>query len=432
MMISVETVSGLERRMKVQVPAERIEKEVDSRLEKYGRTAKIKGFRPGKVPMKVIRQRYGGQVRQEVLGEVLQASYFEAISQEKLRPAGSPRIEPGDAQQGQDLEYVATFEVYPEVDLRNHEGITVERPVADISQSDVDEMVESLRRQRAEWEVTDAVADAGHRLVVKFEGTLDGEAFPGGSGEEVPVVLGEGGMLPDFEQGLMGMKAGEARDIRVAFPDDYGAEHLAGKTADFRVEALRVEAQRLPELNEDFCTTFGIREGGVEKLREEVLDSMRREAEQTARRKQKEQVMEGLLAGNEVDLPGVLVEDEIRGLRESTARRMGVDPADSSKLPPRETFEEPARRRVKLGLLVAEVIRRAEIELDKTRVRERIRELAADYRNPEEVVKLYTSNRQMMDRLEMEVMEEQVVDWLLDRAEITEKPIQFKELMNKD
>jgi trigger factor len=432
MMVSVETVSGLERRMKVQVPAERIEKEVDSRLERYGRTAKIKGFRPGKVPMKVIRQRYGGQVRQEVLGEVLQASYFEAISQEQLRPAGNPQIEPGNADQGQDLEYVATFEVYPEVDLKGHEGIAVEKPVADIGDSDIDEMIESLRRQRAEWEEIDSISDTGHRVVVKFEGTLEGEAFPGGSGEEVPVTLGDGGMLPDFEAGLMGMRAGEEKDIKVAFPEDYGAEHLAGKTADFHVTALRVEQQKLPEINEEFCTAFGIREGGVDKLREEVLDSMRREAEQTVRRQLKEQIMDGLLRGNEVALPAVLVEDEIRSLRESTARRMGADPADASKLPPRETFEEPARRRVKLGLLVAEVIRRAEIELDKNRVRERVRELAADYRNPEEVVKLYTSNRQMMDRLEMEVMEEQVVDWLLDRAELTEKSIQFKELMNKE
>jgi len=432
MMVSVETVSGLERRMKVQVPAERIEKEVDSRLERYGRTAKIKGFRPGKVPMKVIRQRYGGQVRQEVLGEVLQASYFEAISQEKLRPAGNPRIEPGNAEQGQDLEYVATFEVYPEVDLKSHEGIAVEKPVADIGDSDIDDMIESLRRQRAEWEEIEAAADVGHRLIVKFEGTLEGEAFAGGSGDEVPVVLGEGGMLPDFEAGLTGMQSGEERDIRVAFPEDYGAEHLAGRTADFHVTALRVEQQRLPEVDDEFCAAFGIREGGVGKLREEVLDSMRREAEQTVHRKLKEQIMDGLLAGNEVDLPAVLVEDEIRSLRDATARRMGIDPADASKLPPRETFEEPARRRVKLGLLVAEVIRRAEIELDKNRVRERIRELAADYRNPEEVVKLYTSNRQMMDRLEMEVMEEQVVDWLLERANLTEKAIQFKELMNKD
>jgi trigger factor len=395
MMVSVETVGGLERRMKVQVPAERIEKEVDSRLQRVGKTAKIKGFRPGKVPMKVIRQRYGGQVRQEVLGEVMQMSYFEAISQEKLRPAGHPRIEPGNTGQGEDLEYVATFEVYPEVALQGHEDLAVEKPVAEI-------------------------------------GKIDGEAFPGGSGEDVPVVLGQGGMLPDFENGLIGMRAGDEKDITVTFPDDYGAENLAGRTADFHVTARRVETQKLPEIDDDFCAAFGIGEGGVAKLREEVLDSMRRELEQTVQSRLKEQIMQGLLDRNEVELPGSLVDDEIRSLREAAARRMGVDPSDPNNLPPRESFEAVAQRRVKLGLLVAEVIRQAGIELDKERVRERVRRLAADYRDPEEVVKLYTGNRQLMDQLEMEVMEEQVVDWLIERAEISEKDIGFKELMRPE
>ncbi|KPK59607.1 MAG: trigger factor [Gammaproteobacteria bacterium SG8_31] len=432
MMVSVETVGGLERRMKVQVPAERIEKEVDSRLQRVGKTAKIKGFRPGKVPMKVIRQRYGGQVRQEVLGEVMQMSYFEAISQEKLRPAGHPRIEPGNTGQGEDLEYVATFEVYPEVALQGHEGLAVEKPVAEIGESDIDDMIDNLRRQRADWEEVDAAAESGHRVIVNFEGKIDGEAFPGGSGEDVPVVLGQGGMLPDFENGLIGMRAGDEKDITVTFPDDYGAENLAGRTADFHVTARRVETQKLPEIDDDFCAAFGIGEGGVAKLREEVLDSMRRELEQTVQSRLKEQIMQGLLDRNEVELPGSLVDDEIRSLREAAARRMGVDPSDPNNLPPRESFEAVAQRRVKLGLLVAEVIRQAGIELDKERVRERVRRLAADYRDPEEVVKLYTGNRQLMDQLEMEVMEEQVVDWLIERAEISEKDIGFKELMRPE
>ncbi len=432
MMVSVETVGGLERRMKVQVPAERIEKEVDSRLERVGRTARIKGFRPGKVPMKVIRQRYGSQVRQEVLGEVMQMSYFEAISQEKLRPAGHPRIEPGNTDQGHDLEYTAVFEVYPDVELKGHEGLAVEKPTAEIAETDIDDMIENLRRQRAEWEESEQAAETGCRIIVDFKGTLDGEPFEGGSGEEVPVVLGQGGMLPDFEAGLVGMTAGAEKDISVSFPENYGAEELAGRTAEFHVTARRVETQRLPEVDDDFCAAFGITEGGVSKLRDEVLDSMRRELDQTVQARMKEQVMDGLLEGNEVELPVALVEEEIRSLREAAARRMGVDPADPSNLPPRDSFEEVAQRRVKLGLLVAEVIRKGDIELDKERVRERVRQLAADYGNPEEVVKLYTQNRQLMDRLEMEVMEEQVVNWLLERAQISEKPIAFKELMRPD
>jgi trigger factor len=430
MMVSVETTGGLERRMKVQVPADRIENEVDTRLQSYGKTAKIKGFRPGKVPMKVIRQRYGGQIRQEVLGEVMQSSYFEAISQEKLRPAGGPRIEPDKVEQGQDLEYTAIFEVYPEFELKGHEGIEVDRPVAEIGDEDIEEMMSNLRRQRSEWLEIEGAAEPGHRVIVDFEGKLDGESFTGGSGQEVPIVLGEGGMLPDFEGGLTGMSANEEKDIKVSFPEEYGAEELAGKVADFHVKVTKVEERELPELDDEFCKAFGIQEGGVDKLRDEVADNMRREMEQTVRLKLKEQIMDGLLARNELDLPGVLVEDEIRGLRESAARRMGVDPSEASNLPPRDTVEEPARRRVKLGLLVAEIIRQSEIQLDQTRVRERIKELAAGYRNPDEVIKLYTGNRQLMDQLEMEIMEEQVVDWLIERAVIRENAMPFKELMN--
>ena len=237
-------------------------------------------------------------------------------------------------------------------------------------------------------------------------------------------------MLPDFEGGLTGMSANEEKDIKVSFPEEYGAEELAGKVADFHVKVTKVEERELPELDDEFCKAFGIQEGGVDKLRDEVADNMRREMEQTVRLKLKEQIMDGLLARNELDLPGVLVEDEIRGLRESAARRMGVDPSEASNLPPRDTVEEPARRRVKLGLLVAEIIRQSEIQLDQTRVRERIKELAAGYRNPDEVIKLYTGNRQLMDQLEMEIMEEQVVDWLIERAVIRENAMPFKELMN--
>ena len=432
MMVSVETVGGLERRMKVQVPAERIEKEVDSRLERYGKTAKIKGFRPGKVPMKVIRQRYGGQVRQEVLGEVMQSSYFEAISQEKLRPAGGPRIEPEQTDQGQDLEYTAVFEIYPEVSLQGHEDLAVEKPLAEVAETDIDDMMENLRRQRAEWETREKPSETGDRVVVDFDGTLDGEAFSGGTGQEVPIVLGEGGMLPDFEAGLTGMSAGEEKTVQVAFPEDYGVENLAGKTADFEVVMHRVEVQKLPELDDAFCRGFGVSEGGLQKLREEVADNMHREVDQKVRMRLKQQVMDGLLEGNDVELPGVLVEDEIRNLQAMAAQQMGIDPTSTEHLPPRESFEEPARRRVKLGLLVAEVIRQAEIELDQGRVRERIRQLAAGYSDPEEVIKLYTGNRQMMERLEMEIMEEQVVDWLLEHARIEEKAISFKELMKPE
>jgi trigger factor len=431
MMVSVESTGGLERRMTVQVPAERIENEIDSRLASVGKNARIKGFRPGKVPMSVIRQRYGGQVRQEVLGEVVQSSYAEAIAKESLRPAGGPRIEPGPIEEGKGLEYTATFEVYPEIELKGAEGIAVTRAVAEIEDEDVDRMLDNLRRQRVEWDEVERAAAHTDRVTVDFSGAIDGEPFPGGSGEDVPVVLGEGQMLADFEAGLEGAAAGDEKDIKVAFPEDYGAAELAGKTADFHVRVRKVESQRLPELDDRFALSFGISEGGLAKLRDEVKENMRREMEQTVRGRLREQLLAGLLEANELELPRVLVDDEIRSMQENAIRRMGGEITDQTQLPPREPLEEPARRRVRLGLLVAEVIRSAGIELDQERARRRVMELAAGTGNPEEALRFYTSNRQVMDRIEMDVIEEQVVDWLLERARVTEETTTFSELMER-
>jgi len=432
MMVSVEATGALERRMKVQVPADKIESEIDSRLAGVGKTARIKGFRPGKVPMSVIKQRYGTQVRQEVLGEIMQSSYFDAIKDENLRPAGGPRIEPDTIEQGQDLHYTATFEVYPEVKLDGHEGIAVDRLVVEIEQEDIDNMMENLRRQRSEWEEVDRQAEDTDRVTVDFKGTIDGEPFAGGEGSGVPIVLGEGGMLPDFENGLSGVSAGEEKDIKVGFPADYGVADLAGRTADFRVAASKVEMCKLPDIDDEFCRGFGVEEGGVEKLRQEVKDNMTRELEQRTRRAMKQQVLDGLREAHTVELPAVLVEDEIRSMQESAVRRMGGEITDNTELPPREPLEEPARRRVQLGLLVAEVIRVGEIELDRQKTRERIGELAANYPNPDEVIKLYAGNPQLVERIEMEVMEDQVVDWLLERASMSDQPSSFKELMAQD
>ncbi len=429
MMVSVETTAGLERRMTIQVPAEQIESEIDSRLRRYGKTAKIKGFRPGKVPMQVVRQRYGGQVREEVLGEMIRSSFVEALGQEKLRPAGGPRIEPSKVEQGVDLEFTATFEVYPEIALSGHEGMKIQRPTAEIAESDIDDMMDRLRRQRAEWVAVDRAAVDGDQLTVDFTGTLDGEPFSGGEGEKVPVVLGRGGMLQDFENGLLGMRVGEEKEVSVDFPDDYGAAELAGRTAIFRVTAREVAEEKLPEIDDEFCQAFGISEGGVDRLRKEVSENMAREMAQAARSQMKRQVLDQLVDANEAELPRVLVDEEIRVMQESAARRMGLDPSDASSLPPRETLEPQASRRVKLGLLVAEVIGQAKIELDPSRVRQRLMELAASYGSPEEVIKLYTSNRQMMGQIEAEVMEEQVVDWLIERAETTDQATSFADLM---
>ncbi len=428
MQVSVEATNGLERRMKVQIPADQIESEVDQRLRRVGKTAKLKGFRPGKVPFKVIRKEYGGQVRREVLSEVMQSSFTEAITREKLRPAGGPRIEADEVEQGQDLQYTAVFEIYPEIEISDVSSIAVEKPVAEILKEDIDAMVENLRQQRADWETVDRAASDGDQVTVDYSGTLDGEAFDGGKGEAVPIVLGAGRMLPDFERGLEGIAAGESRSFDVAFPEDYPAENLASKTANFAAAAKSVEQQVLPELDEEFCKAFGVDDGDVEKLGEEVASHMRKEMEQKVKQILKAAVLDKLLEANPIELPQALVDDEVTQLQHDTARRLGQ--ADGAQLPPREPFEEQARRRVSLGLLINEVIKTQNIEIDKTKVSAHITDLADGYPEPEAVIKAYNSQATLMAQAEVTVLEQQVVDWLLEQAKITETQIAFKELMN--
>ena len=431
MMVSVESAEGLERRMRVQVPADRIESEVASRLESVGRTAKIKGFRPGKVPKKVIVQRYGAQVRQEVIGEIMQSTYFEALTQEKLRPAGGPRIEPNNTSEGEDLDYTAVFEVYPELDVLGLDSLSITRPQVEIGDSDLDDMIERLRRQRATWEVADKAAEDGDRITVDFHGTIDGEPFSGGQGEEVPIVIGRGGMLDDFEEGLRGMSAGDEKSVSVAFPESYGATELAGKTAVFAVKARQVEVERLPELDDDFAKSFAVEDGSIDSLRKEVADNMRREADQVIRGRLRDSAFRGVLEANpDVELPEVLVEEEIRSLRQDAARRMGG--GEDAELPPREPFEEEGRRRVALGLLVGEIIRAAGIDLDQARVRQRLEAIAAGSGQPEASMKRYAEHRQLMAQIENQVLEEQVVDWLLEKASVTDQSVAFSELMESN
>lgn len=428
MMVSVEATGNLERRMHVKVPAERIEGEIESRLRQVGRTAKLQGFRPGKIPAKIIRQKYGSQVRREVLSEFMQSSYSEALQREKLVPAGGPQIEPESVSEGEDLAYVATFEIYPEIELRDVERIPVERPAVEITAADVDEMLESLRRQKATWETVGRPAGEGDQVVVDFDGTIKGEPIPRGRGEKVPVVLGSGGMLPDFEKALKGVEAGEEKSFKVKYPKDYPVEELAGRKADFTAKVHEVQEQRLPALDDELAKAFGVEEGGVEALRRDVERNMRRELELKRRADLKEQVLGGLLARNPVEIPKSLHEQEMHTLQHDAMRRLGIE--DHDQAPPKESFAEPAERRVKLGLLVQELIRTENIELDRERVRERVVEMFADYENPEQYVTSFLSNPQFMAQIEPSVLEDQAVDWLLGKAEETRRELGFGEYMN--
>ncbi|MCP1727084.1 trigger factor [Natronospira proteinivora] len=430
MQVSVESDGGLKRRMKVQVPAERVDQEVDSRLRDLGRKAKLPGFRPGKVPFKVMRQQYGDQVRAEVINEVVRSTWSEALEQESLRPAGGPEINEVHSKPGEELEYEASFEIYPEIELESIAGETVERPKVEITEDDVDAMLENLRSQHADWKVVERGAEEGDQVRLDFEGRIDGEVFEGGSGEDVSIELGAGRLLKDFEEGLKGAKAGDDLTLKVNFPEDYGSEDLAGKQAEFSVKVHEVQEKDLPELNDEFCEKFGITEGGVDKLREEVKDNMGRELDQTVRGQVKEAVMEKLLAKHEVDVPQAMVDQEIESLKQDTMQRMGIqDPSQAPELP-NDMFQEQASRRVKLGLLMGEVIKKHELKPEEPHITKVLERLTAGQPNGEEMAKQYRANPQAMQQIQSMALEEQVVDALLGEVEIKDVEKGFRDVMN--
>jgi len=425
MQVSVESTSALERRMTVGVPAERIESEVNKRLQQTASRAKVPGFRPGKVPMSVIRQRYEDSARQEALGDLIQATYYEAIVAQKLNPAGAPAVEPKVFEKGKDLEYVATFEVFPEIQLAGFEGLTIKRQQAEVQDSDVDNMLEILRKQNTRFEAVERAAENGDQLNIDFVGKIDGEAFAGGSAKGTPLVLGSGRMIPGFEEALVGVKAGEERVINPTFPADYQNLDLAGKTAEFTITVNSVSAPQLPELNDEFFALFGIKEGGIDGFRAEVRKNMERELRQAIKSKVKNQVMEGLLAANPVEVPKALIANEVNRLRVQAVQQFGGNIKPDQL--PAELFEEQAKRRVVLGLIVAEVVKKTELKPDENRVRELIEEMASAYQEPQQVVAWYLKNEQQLNEVRSVVLEEQVVDTVLQQAKVTDKAVSYEE-----
>jgi trigger factor len=427
MQVSVEASAGLERRMNVQVPAEQVEKEIVSRLVSVGRSAKIQGFRPGKIPAKVIRQRYGAQVRQEVLQELLQSSYSEAVMQEKLQPAGSPTIEPGNLEEGQDLSYTAIFEVYPEVDLKGLNSIKIEQPEADITEADIDTMLENLRKQRADWQAAERKAADGDQVTLDFEGTLKGEPFDGGSSKDFKVVLGDGAMLPDFEKNLQGVAAGTEKSFKLKFPKDYHAADLAGQKVEFAITVAEVAEQVLPEINEEFIKAYGIESGSVDELRKDISANMERELEAKCKAESKRQLNEGMLEANPIEVPGVMVSQECEAMQKDAMQRMGI--SDMAQAPGLESFRDVAEKRVRLGLLMSAVIQENGIELDQALVTAKVDEMCAPYDNPDEIRNIYMQNQQFLGQIQNMVIEEQVISFLMEQGEVSSKKVPFKDLM---
>lgn len=426
MQVSLTATGGLERRLEVAVPAQKVAAEVDQRLKSISRTARLKGFRPGKAPFGVIRQQYGTQVHAEVVGDLMRSSFAEAVSKEQLKPAGGPQIEPLSMDPGSDLKYVATFEVLPELKLAAVEGLSIERPSADVTEADVGDMLESLRSQRPVFTEVDREAHDTDRVTVDFDGRIDGAAFQGGEGRDVLVVLGEGQLMAEFERGIQGARAGEQRSASLVFPADHPNKDLAGKTAEFAIAVKKVEERSLPVLDDAFAVEFGVKEGGVATLREEVRKSMERELADAVRGKVRVQVMDALHSAHPIEVPRGLVDETVQEMQVDMARRLGSK--DASQLPKRENFEPAAKRRVALGLIVGELLRSADLKVDRARVQTRLEELASAYPNSDEVRRAYLQNADAMRQIESSVLEEQLVEWILGRARVTDQPSSFKEL----
>lgn len=433
MQVSIETTSGLERRMTVGVPASVVESAVSARLQEAAGNIRMNGFRKGKVPMKVVKGRFGRGVRQEVLGEVMSKSYYDAISEQNLKPAGQPRIEPKTLEEGKDLEFVAIFEVYPEVTLGDFSKMKVEKMVAEVTDENIDKMVENLRQQRQSWEPITRQAKNKDRLVIDFVGTIDGEEFEGGSGKGVNLILGSGRMIPGFEKGLLKKKAGDEVVLDLEFPEDYQNKDVAGKPVQFTVQINSASTPVLPELNDEFFAVFGIDEGGEEAFRKEVAANMNRELKNASKAKLKNRVMDALLKEHKIDLPLSLIRNEIDSLRQQALQQFGggkksIDPS----MLPDELFKEQAERRIALGLILGEVIKVKELKADPEQVKSMVEDIASTYETPDEVVRWYYSNRDQLAAVESSVLEDQAFDAILADAKVSEKKASYDDVIKPD
>ncbi|MEY8214655.1 MAG: trigger factor [Colwellia sp.] len=433
MQVSVETTQGLERRLTISVPAETVDVEVKNRLRQVAKTQRIDGFRPGKVPSSVIQKRFGQSVRQEVAGEIMQRTFVDAIIAEKINPAGRPSFVAKSNEEGKALEFDATFEVYPEVEVKDLDKIAIERPDVEVTDNDLDEMFETLQKQHQTWKENKRKTKKGDKLTLDFTGRIDGEEFEGGKAEGFELELGAGRMIPGFEKDITGMKAGEEKTISVTFPDDYHAENLKGKTAEFDIVVHKTEGSVLPEVDDEFAKLFGVKEGGVEALRAEVSKNMTRELAQAIKTQVKEQVVEGLLTGNEVDIPSVLIEQEVDVLRQQAMQRFKgqMDPKNLPELPS-EMFKEQAERRVKTGLLLGNVIKVNKLKVDNEKVDELIAAAASAYEDPKEVIEYYANNKELMQQMQNVALEEQAIDFILEQASIENKKASFADIMNPE
>lgn len=427
MQVSVEATSGLERQLTVTVPAERVDNDVNKQVAQQARTRRMDGFRPGKVPPKVIKRMYGEAIRYDVLNRVVQESFFAAVQEQSLQPAGTPSIEFKNDKEGEDFSYTATFEIYPEIELKDLSGVEIKKQSASIKPADIKKMIETLQKQQSSWKETRGMAKDGYKVNIDFEGFIDGEAFDGGKAEGQDLVLGSGQMIPGFEAGIEGHKKGEEFDIEVTFPEDYSAENLKGKVATFKIKLNNVEKAELPELNEEFFARFGVEAADQAAFEEEVSKNMAREMNQALKNKLKTQVFDALIAANEIDVPAALVEDEVKNLAQQAVQQFGGNAKIDPSTLPKELFEDQAKRRVLIGLLVQEVIKANALQPEDARIDAMLAEIADSYQDPQEVIEYYKSNQEMLNQVRSLVLEEQVVDQLLSSAKVNEVEVSYED-----
>ena len=428
-MTTIETTQGLERRVSITIPADSVKSAVREELKRVAKNARVDGFRKGKVPPHIIEQRFGASVRNDVLNDLLPRHFFDLMFQEKVNLAGRPTFAVDSYEEGKDLQFTATFEVYPEVKLQGLENIKVEKPTVEITEADIDKMVDVLRKQQATWAETQDAAKAEDRVTLDFSGSIDGEEFEGGKASDFVLLMGQGRMIPGFEEGIVGHKAGEQFDINVTFPAEYHSENLKGKAAKFAVTLKKVEVMVLPELTDEFVSKFGPNSKTVADLRVEIKKNMERELKNELVSRVKNQVIDGLIEQNPLDVPAAAIEQEIEVLRNQAAQRFGGNAQQAAQLP-RELFEEQAKRRVQVGLLFSEVIASNELKADEARVKAMIEDIASAYEQPAEVIEYYNKNKELMNNIRNVVLEEQAVDAVLAKAQVTEKASSFDEIMN--
>ena len=433
MQVSVEKTSGLERKLTVQVPAETIDKEVNDRIQDLAKKVKLDGFRPGKVPLKVIKQRFSTGVRQEVANEMMRSTLYDAMKEKDLVPAGAPQVEPGQIKDGEDFEYTAVFEVLPSIEIAELDGEKVESVSATVTDEDIDAMVQKLREQHLDWVEADRQSKDGDKLVIDFEGFIDGTPFDGGKANDFELQLGSGSMIPGFESGLEGLAKGDEKDLQVTFPEEYGHKDLAGKEAVFKVKVHKVSESQLPELTDEFIAKYDVKEGGVEAFMADVRKNMEKELERQVKQLNKERVFDAFLNKNPCDLPKALTDKEVENLKQEMINRVfGDRQVDKSKVPdlPSEMFQEQAKRRVHLGLLFSDYIKRHELKPDQQKIDDFLEKMASSYDKPEEVISYYRGSRERMADVEASVLEEQVVEKMLENVEKVEKAMTYEEVMN--